>query len=218
MRARIEAARADSGFTLVELLIVIALMSVLMGALGMAFSVMMSQTAATQTRMEVSHDAQLATAYFAEDVAGTGVRDATGNPLQSIETNAPSTGGLHPCGSPSLPNATVRLAWDEVTFGAEEVRTRVVVSYVVVQAGPERQLHRVVCRTTPAPASPAAATPVVDQVVVHNLSATTAPALSCSSSCTAASPPKRVSLTLTIRHPDDPEQLAVTLTGQRRQT
>lgn len=213
MRSRLPGARGDRGFTLVELLIAVTLMGIVTAALGSTLTFMMKQTAATQTRLEVSSDAQLAAAYFAEDVASTGVRVTTPpfDPLQSVETNASATGGLYPCGSAALPRAVVRLARDEVTGGASEVRTRVIVSYVVVPTATERQLHRVVCRGS-------STSPTIDQVVAHNVSAVTDPVLSCSSSCTAASPPKRVSMALTLAHPDDPTPVTVILTGQRRQT
>ena len=222
MRAATVTKRDDRGFTLVETLIVVVLLSVIVPVLGLAFNTMLAQTATTQNRLEVSHDAQLANAYFAEDVASIGVRDGSGGLLQSVETNAPATGGKFPCGPGTLPNASVRFAWDELSGGSTEVRTRVVVSYVIVPDGAERQLRRVVCRTTPAPESPTPTAPIVDQVVAHHVSATTAPTLSCWSSastdCVGATPPNRVSLGLTIAYPDDPEPLTVTLTGQRRQT
>src|SRR4051794_38660464 len=91
--------RDDRGFTLVETLITVVLISIIMPVLALVFHTMLEQTTATEKRLEDSADAQLAAAYFAEDVASLGVRNDSGALVQSIEKDVPATGGKYPCGA-----------------------------------------------------------------------------------------------------------------------
>jgi prepilin-type N-terminal cleavage/methylation domain-containing protein len=142
----------EAGVTLIEVLIVIVIMSVIIVPLTGAIITFLRSTDQTVDRMAESHDAQIASAYFAQDVQSIGVRDWTAAPYpvkQSIETGVAPTGGLYPCGTGTTP-ALVRFAWDDPAVGAPSVLR---VSYVVQDVGSERQLHRVACTTATLPAA-----------------------------------------------------------------
>jgi prepilin-type N-terminal cleavage/methylation domain-containing protein len=213
----------DAGFTLVELLISIVILGVIAAPLVGVVLGYLQNTDATAARMNESHDAQIAAAYFAQDVQAVGVRDYADTstaffPLkQSVETNVATAGGLYPCGAAGLPDAVVRLAWDEFgPGGAAGPATQTRVAYVV-QNGTE--LHRVVCKGS--------ATPTADVVVAHNLVAPFA-TVTCADKSGAPTPctgsgsavPSAVSLALTISDPKSSagSSYPVTLTGQRRQS
>src|SRR5437899_1512408 len=186
----------ERGFTLVELVLAVVISTIVITAMATAFIEILRNSGTADARRAESHDAQIAAAYFAEDVQSTGVRDTdvSATPQQSIETGVAYDEGLYRCGSDGTPRALLRMAWDEFTFDAatnSEVKTRVVVVYVVDTSGIERQLHRIVCRTTPPPAGPAPTAPSIDHVVVHNLDSS-GPTVTCSSTCTAAAGPTRV--------------------------
>lgn len=193
--------RDDRGVTLIELLVAVTLLAIVIAPLTNAMITYLRNTEATNDRLAASHDAQIAAAYFAQDVESVGVRDwtATGFALQqSVELNVAPNGGLHPCG-PSGPNAKIRMAWDDPT-SATGTPPKVVVSYVV--DGHELQRWR------------CAAGGFTKTVVAHNVdSVSVAP---CVPSC---SDPQSLSMDVTIRVPGNTtDVLTVKLYGQRRQT
>jgi prepilin-type N-terminal cleavage/methylation domain-containing protein len=200
--------RGDDGVTLIELLVAIVLLGVIAVPLGSALISFFHNTNATNDRLAESHDAQIASAYFAQDVQSIGVRNWTGTgpfPLTtSVETNAPPRSGTFPCGLTADANAIVRMAWDDPT--SSTARRTVIVSYVVRQVGTEKQLHRMRC-------DDGTANPTSDVVLAHNVASVGTPVLSGPTGV-----PQSVSVTLTIQAPTDSGSLAVTLFGQRRQT
>lgn len=109
--------RDDHGFTLIEMLMAIAILGIIVGALGTALIVALKNLDATQTRMAESHDAQMASAYVVTDV-----QSATG-----ITTTQPK------CGTTTSPVAV--LSWSDQ--GTANVAT-----YVLETAGGERRLRR----------------------------------------------------------------------------
>src|SRR3954453_5315376 len=60
--------RSDDGFTLVELLVVVVVMPLVIGAVTLGLTTTLMNKDATQTRISDSHDAQTASAYFVRDV------------------------------------------------------------------------------------------------------------------------------------------------------
>lgn len=218
--------RRDDGFTLVELLMSIAILGIIAFPLGNAVIAYLHNTDATIGRLGESHDAQIAAAYFAQDVQSIGTRDwASGSypfPLQQSVWTA-SAAVSNPCGSAGT--TVAQLTWDDITTNAATPPVpQVRVAYVVeVDASSgERQLHRLRC--TAASLSAASSPPTSDIVLVHHLAAagpdTAVAQVSCSTTCTAApAVPQAVSLVLTIDDPrnTDPPYV-VTLTGQRRQS
>jgi prepilin-type N-terminal cleavage/methylation domain-containing protein len=206
----------EAGFTLIELLVSVTILGVIAYPLGNVMIGFLHNTKATTGRLAESHDAQISAAYFAQDVASLGARDWTDTVtpyayLQSVELNAPAAGGLYPCGAAALPNAVIRLAWDDYPNGASAAPVRTRAAYVVETVGSQQQLHRITCAGN--------ATPVTDTVLAHDLVSATA---SCATSCTGtgAALPSRITLALTIADPDSGPGTSypVTLTGDRRQT
>jgi prepilin-type N-terminal cleavage/methylation domain-containing protein len=202
--------RDDAGFTLVELIVAIVLLGIIAVPLGSALISFFHNTNATTDRLAESHDAQIASAYFGQDVENIGVRtwNLPSGPYAlgtSVETNAPPKSGTFPCGLATDANAVIRMAWDDPT-GASTLR-KVTVSYVVRQVGTEKQLHRMRC-------DDGTANPTSDLVLAHNVLSVGTPVLT----GPVAGVPQSVSLTLTLKVPTDSGSLAVTLYGQRRQT
>jgi prepilin-type N-terminal cleavage/methylation domain-containing protein len=224
--------RRDDGFTLVELLISIAILGVIAFPLGNVVISYLHNTDATTARLSESHDAQIAATYWAQDVAGIGTRDWGGTypfDLQPSVWQGTGPGGAgisNPCTTAGT--TVVQFSADYITgsFVGEPVPQNRV-AYVVETLSGERQLHRLTC-TADSP-SGASSAPTSDAVLVHNLDAagadTAVAAVSCYTtlagspiSCTAAVPPY-VKLVLTINSVHDTDgPYVVTLTGQRRQT
>lgn len=203
--------RPDAGFTLVELLVAIVLLGVVVAPLATAVVTSIRTTDATSARLELSHDAQQSAAFFAQDVAMTGLRDYSGQiangavPFSpSVQLGAAYDAGGQVCGTAATPVSVLRLLsddWDTSTPAATR-RTAVVAYYL---AGTE--LHRLRCLD---------ATTVSDAVVAHYVDPAT-PAVTCSSTCTAADVPQWVKLTYTATT-DRADPYPVTLFGQRRQS
>ena len=197
--------RGADGFTLVELLVAIAILGIITVPLSNVVIAYLRNTDATTARLIESHDAQISSAYWAQDVASIGTRSTTAPyPLnQSVWT------GASLC--PTAGTPIVSLAWDDFTSAG--TRTLIQVVYVVQTVSGQTELHRVRCEGSAA---------VSDITLAHDLDPSTPPTVACSGvSCAAAGPdvPKFVTLTLTIK---DPKNLGaayvVKLTGQRRQS
>lgn len=203
--------RSDAGFTLVELLVAIVILGVVAAPIANAVIVSIRNTDATSARLAVSHDAQQSAAFFAQDVAATGLRDYSGQVANgavpfspSVQLGAAYDAGGQVCGTAATPVSVVRLLsddWDTSTPAATR-RTALVAYYLT-----GTELHRLRCVDSAT---------VSDSVVAHNVDAAT-PAVTCSSACTAAAVPLWVKLTFTaVARNADP--YPITLFGQRRQT
>jgi prepilin-type N-terminal cleavage/methylation domain-containing protein len=228
--------RRDAGFTLIELLLVIVLLGLVtvpVAAVVVAFS---RNANATSDRLAVSHDAQIAGAYFARDVAGAGLRDyapgGTGSTTvpfkSSIELNAAYDAGGHTCGTATTPTAAVRFLADDWDTSAAPspsptpaatatLRMDIVAYYLSAVSGGRQSLHRIKCVGSATP---------VNVTVAHNVDAGSL-SVTCSSTCGSATLPQTVTMTFTVSTPITCEQTTsgcqvpsypVTLTGQRRQT
>ena len=200
----------DAGFTLIELLLVIVILGVIVLPLADAVIGVLRNENTTTNRMMLSHDAQISTTFFAQDVAATGARDYSGQVangtvpwLPSVELNAPYNYNGHVCGTSATPTALLRLLSDDwdATVTPPVQHTDVVAYYLLGS-----DLHRLKCT----------ASMVTDVVVTHDVDPTT-PAITCSSACTSSTVPQTVTLTFTVTaQQTTPYQ--ITLTGQRRQT
>jgi prepilin-type N-terminal cleavage/methylation domain-containing protein len=212
--------RGADGFTLVELLVAIAILGIITVPLSNVVIAYLRNTDATTARLIESHDAQISSAYWAQDVASIGARSTT-SPFgfnQSVETGVAYNLGLYPCGPAGTPSAIVRLAWDDSS--GPGAATLVRVAYVR-QAAPGQtqltELHRLRCVGSTAVVS--------DVTIAHDLDPATPPTVACpttTAECTPGPPttvPKSITLTLAIK---DPKNLGgayvVWLTGQRRQS
>ena len=207
--------REDDGFTLVELIIAILIIGVITVPLGNVVIGFLKNSDATTARLLESDDAQITSAYWAQDVASIGTRSADYTFKQSVETAptvVPYDSGLYPCGAAATPDAIVRLAWDD--FTRDGLLTVVRVAYVVTQtaAGPT-ELHRLRCEGS--------ATPVSDVILAHDLDPDPLkpPTVTCSTTCNAPAVPASVTIKLNLRDPNNHgSAYVIELTGQRRQS
>lgn len=208
--------RRDDGVTLTEVLVSVVVLGIIMGPLTLAVIQFIRLSDDVTKRLNESHDAQLAAAYFAQDVQSIGTRDWSAFPYllrPSIETNVGPTAGTYPCGATSLPNAVVRFAWDDPQ-SATGVPPVVRVSYVVMVVGTERQLHRVTCVGSGPGPQPSTS----DIIVARYLDAAPGPPVCAPTACTDVGATS-VALTLDIRAPGSTgTALRITLSGHRRQT
>jgi prepilin-type N-terminal cleavage/methylation domain-containing protein len=191
--------RDERGVTLVEVLIAMVILGIIMVPLTGALISFFRHNQATNNRLTESHDAQIAAAYFAQDMQSMGLRDWANPPydfLTSAEVNVPLASSTMPCGTDTT--ALVRLAWDEPT-GAT-TRHTVIVAYVVRGA----ELHRLRCVDGN----------LTDLTLVRDLVSVNTP-----TPTGTAGHPDTMTLTMTIRAPTNSgAALPVTLYGQRRQT
>jgi len=202
----------DAGFTLIELLLVIVILGVITLPLANSVIGVLKNQNAVSDRMKLSHDAQISAAFFAQDVAATGLRDYSGQvangtvPFKaSFQLNAAYNTGGQSCGTSATPTAVLRLLsddWD--ASGATPVLRTDIVAYYLVST----DLHRMKCLGTSTPAS--------DFVVAHDVDPAT-PAVTCSAGCTSTSAPQQLTLAFTVRA-TSAAPYPITLNGQWRQT
>ncbi len=210
-------AGADGGFTLVELIIAVLIIGVITVPLGDVVIGFLRNSDATTTRLLESHDVQITSAYWAQDVASVGVRSAKSPyPLsQSVETAVPDTSSLFPCGTAKT-TPLVTLAWDDSITPDDTTLVRV--AYVVQAVSGQRELHRLRCQGS--------AKVLSDVTLARSLDPSTPPAVACfdlanrKAACNAAPlVPQAATLKLTLRDPQSlDEPYSVVLTGQRRQS
>lgn len=197
----------DRGFTLVELVLTVLITGVITVPLAGAAIGYFRNADSTTGRLLESHDVQMSSAYWSHDVASIGRRSGTAPYplLQSVWVGASS---LYSC--PVAGDPVVSLAWDDFSSAGAASLVQVVYS---VSGGVE--LHRVRCQLT-------AGVLVVgrDVTLAHRLDPATRPAVSCSTSCTAApGVPSSIDLRLTLEDPQSRDAgYVVTLVGHRRQS
>ena len=174
--------------------------------LGDAMIGFIRNTDATTRRMIESHDIQIATAYFAQDIQNLGVRDWS-SPTFALRSRS-TTPAIR---APGWRHDRHQLAWDDPT-SVSGPPTVVRVNYVVRDVGGEHQLRRLLCRGS--------ATVESDLVSCINLVGTPRPPTCCESyeryrrQRAAAGDPHRDHQAPGQHQPTYP----LTLTGQRRQT
>ncbi len=131
----------ERGVTLPEVLVAVTILAIIIMPLSDAMIGFVRNTDATTRRMIESHDMQIATAYFAQDIQNLGVRDWSSPTLalqQSIDNPSyPCTGA----GGTSV----ISLAWDDPT-SVSGPPTVIRVNYLVRDVGGEHQLRRLLCR------------------------------------------------------------------------
>jgi prepilin-type N-terminal cleavage/methylation domain-containing protein len=213
-------AAREAGYTLVELLMAIALLGIIILPLTAAVIGYLKNSDATADRMALSHDAQISAAYVAADVAGVGMRDYTAPPapggtlpfLASVQLDAAYDAGGKTCGTAATPVAKVRFLSDDwdTSGSAPVVGTDVVAYYLSAPVAGVSELHRMRCAGSTSPVS--------DTVLAHNVDPTTW-SVTCAapSTCDTASVPRQVTVAFTVTRPSV-GGYPVSLTGQRRQT
>lgn len=214
--------RADDGFTLVELLVAIVILGVITVPLTHVVIGYLQNSDTTMARLVESHDVQITSVYWAQDVASVGTRSTkTPYPLTpSVETDVAFSDSKYPCSTTGTSGTTpiVTLAWDDFTKSGDSTLVRVA---YVKEAAPGQttltELHRLRCDGK--------AKAVSDVILAHNLNPSPPPApptVVCSTACmgTLEMPvPTKVTLNLNLKDPKSrDEAYAVPLTGQRRQS
>jgi prepilin-type N-terminal cleavage/methylation domain-containing protein len=178
--------KTDDGFTLVELILTMVISSIIMGALASSIIVGLKTTDDTQQRLAESHDAQIAAAYFVNDV-------------QSADyVSLPDIGCVQAGETP-----LVTLEW----FDAGFVKTA---AYFVASAGTERRLSRRFCLND---ASTGTTTTDSLVTIAHFLSTSTDPSVVCDPSCPATGTSKPTKVTISIV---DSSGYSFDLAGARR--
>jgi prepilin-type N-terminal cleavage/methylation domain-containing protein len=207
------ARRDDRGVTLIELLMAVVLLTIIMVPLANALIVFFRNTDATNDRLAASHDAQIAAAYFAQDVQSIGLHDWTSAPYPFKQSVAENSKLLltYQCflTGAGAQDPRILLAGDNPST-ASATPAVTVVSYVI--SG--KELHRLRCD--------AGGTVLENIVVAHNLAAS--PVVTCTNaagatqSCAGPPVPQYISMRLEIRVDGSADTLTVNLVGQRRQT
>jgi len=170
----------EGGFTLVELLITIAIMGIIVPALAVGVVSILHNSNTTTQRLYESHDAQIAAAYFANDV-------------QSADLPVPSTDSR--CDK-ALTTAVVRFAWTEYDTAGNPAAYKLVVYSKDTSVGTVPVLRRRFCRGTPNSAA-LSATPLSDVVIAHYLSSATAPSFCMAPTVCPGQPASSIVLTVT---------------------
>ena len=206
----------ERGVTLPEVLVAVTILAIIIIPLGDAMIGFVRNTDATTRRMNESHDIQLASTYFTQDIQNLGVRDWTSptlSLLRSIDNAA------YPCTGSGTP--VVSLAWDDPTTvsGPPASSGSPTSSGLSAASISLRRLLAPGARPQwtflQSPTSSSSTTLSERQ----RMSAQPRPAHRCPCFGAGAAVPQRVTLTVKIKHPlSSGAQTTLTLIGQRRQS
>ena len=203
----------DDGFTLIEMVVTVAILGVVSAALFGVVLQYLKTTTDSRTRLSESTDQQFISTYWQTDVSSLGRQSFNAGSVTGAQGvfvgPAGPPGG---CGT-AAGTVVVAFAWHEFEVSASSPTdawnaSPQEVAYVAVANGSRLALRRVRCRDGVADAP---------QTVAHNLVA--APTIACDTSCVAATPPNRVSMTFAVRDADNPSSpgYTTTVSADRRQ-
>ena len=214
MLERLRRTRGDDGFTLIEMVMSVAIMGIVSATLiGVVFQYLKT-TSDTSARLNESTDQQFISTYWQNDVSSLGRQTFSGSvPLTAAQSVFVDAAGPDNCGS-AVGTVVVAFAWNEFNVNAVDPdnawnTTPHEVAYVTVPAGSRLLLKRVRCRNgvTSQP-----------QTVARNLTAK--PTIACDTTCgSPTSPPNRVSMKFIVKdgaHPDS-QGYTTTVSADRRQ-
>lgn len=210
--------RDQSGFTLIELVVTVAILGIIASVLLGVVLQYLKVSGVTQARLVESTDQQFISAYWQADVSSLGQRDFTpsspSNPVPAKQSVFVGTAGPGNCGT-SVGTIVVAFAWDEFTVDAADPSnawnsTPQEVAYVTTSAGSQSVLERVRCRNGVADAP---------LTVAHTLDPGTPIKITCDTTCDSATLPNRVSMQFTVRDTAQPDSTGYTTTvsADRRQ-
>lgn len=216
IRQRLRRARSDEGFTLIEMVITVAILGIVAVAMFGIVLQYLKVSGATQTRLSESTDQQFVSTYWQNDVSSLGRRSFNpGDADPAPSTQSVWVGGAGPggCGA-SVGTVVVAFAWQEYTVNGTAATawsaTAQEVAYVRVGASAPFALKRVRCKAGVQSGS---------VTVAHNLTGN--PTVTCDTTCTAATIPNRVSMQFTVRDTSDPRGTntgyTTTVSADRRQ-
>ena len=205
--------RVDDVFTLIEMVLSVAILGIISAALCGVVLQYLQITSDTSARLNESTDQQFISTYWQNDVSSLGRQTLNSSSVltrdQSVFVNS---AGPASCGT-SMGTVVVAFAWNEFNVDAPNPAnawdtTPHEVAYVTVPAGSRLLLKRVRCRNGEAD---------LPQTVAHNL--TTPPTIACDTTCGAATPPNRVSMTFTAKDAKNANSQGYTTTvsADRRQ-
>jgi prepilin-type N-terminal cleavage/methylation domain-containing protein len=214
MLERLRRTRGDDGFTLIEMVMSVAILGIVSATLlGVVFQYLKT-TSDTSARLNESTDQQFISTYWQNDVSSLGRQTFSGSvPLNAAQSVFVDAAGPGNCGT-AVGTVVVAFAWNEFNVNAVNPdnawnSTPQEVAYVTVPAGSRLLLKRVRCRNgvTSQP-----------QTVARNLTAK--PAIACDTTCgSTTSPPNRVSMKFVVKDADNANSpgYTTTVSADRRQ-
>jgi prepilin-type N-terminal cleavage/methylation domain-containing protein len=186
-------ARGDDGFTLIEMVISVAILGIVSAALFGVVLQYAKTTRDTGARLNESTDQQFISTYWQDDVSSLGRRSFASGTFSTDQSVFVGSAGPSGCGS-AAGSVVVALAWNDFPVGVAPTAdpwasTPHQVAYVTVPSAGRFLLKRVRCKNGAVVGLPV--------TVAHNLTA--APTITCDTTCGAATLPNRVSMTFTVK-------------------
>ncbi|MCL2541023.1 MAG: prepilin-type N-terminal cleavage/methylation domain-containing protein [Nocardioidaceae bacterium] len=216
----------DQGFTLVELVITVAIVGVVVVALTGVVINYLKTSSNTAGRLTESDSLQIADIYWQRDVASVGVRSTTycthgTDPGCTADHSYPLLQSVNTTPACALPsgNKVVTLAWTQYDVTDPTNPSTITVTYLTQPTGSGTSLRYNLIRRR---CTGSAVNSTI--AVAHNLTTdlTAASAVTCSSPCSSVgnNVPATIDLTLAASDPSNSSAAPyqTTLVGERRQT